>query len=73
MTGEDEARWRADVIEQLRRINIGIEALNRSNDSVLRQLVEIGARTEAALQVRRADLAGGAPAEAAPMILEHLD
>jgi exo-beta-1,3-glucanase (GH17 family) len=45
-----------EVIEQLHRINIGLEALNRTLEHVSRQLADVVARAEAALQY--AGLAG---------------
>ena len=39
-----------EIIEQLHRINIGLEALNRTLEQVSRQLADVVARTEAALQ-----------------------
>jgi hypothetical protein len=37
---EEERRWRADVLEQLHRLNLGLELLNRTSE----QLADVVAR-----------------------------
>jgi hypothetical protein len=39
-----------EIIEQLQRINLGLEVLNRSTEQVSRQLADLVSRTETALQ-----------------------
>jgi hypothetical protein len=43
-------RRHAEIVEQLRRVNTGIENLNLTNQQISRQLADVVARTEAALQ-----------------------
>jgi hypothetical protein len=31
---EEERRWRADVLEQLHRLNVGLELLNRTSEQL---------------------------------------
>jgi len=44
------AHRHAEIVEALWRISTGIEALNRTSEQISRQLADVVARTEAALQ-----------------------
>jgi hypothetical protein len=46
---DSEARWRADVLEALRRVGIGIEALHHSAQRQARLSAESNAKVETML------------------------
>jgi hypothetical protein len=56
MTGEPATRTtlaerrHAEIVEQLRRVNTGIEVLNQTQQQISRQIADVVARTESALQ-----------------------